>query len=132
MEVTPRERQISKEYMKEFFVAMLAYVIVIIGAFSLIARTDVAWQRWLLALLPMIPLLFALRALIRYLHRIDEYQQRIQYNSFAVSAAATAFVTFTLGLLENVGMPQLSMVWVLPMICFFWMIANIWQTWWHK
>ena len=83
------------------------------------AHADAPW-RYALAVLPMIPAMLALVAFLRFFGRIDELQRRIHEQAFAFSFGATAIITFTYGLLENVGLPRLNWIWVWPIMCIAW------------
>lgn len=126
MASTQNERQIGKQYLREFLPAMLGYVVLLPLAIWLMETIEMGWVRYLIAALPVVPILFALRAMVRHLGRIDELQQRMQLQAFAFAAGATSIVTFTIGLLENAGFPQISLIWVLPMTIAFWGLATAW------
>ncbi len=125
---TAREKKIGRQYVTSFVTAMVAYVVVLVLSIWLVGMVEQNWMKWLIVVLPVIPIGFALRSFMRYLGQIDEYQQRIQVRSIGFAAGATAIVTFTMGLLENVGLPALSMIWVLPMLVAFWGIASVWNS----
>jgi hypothetical protein len=112
--------QPDREFTRNFFLAMGVYVIlVVLSAWLLKQTTDPLW-RFVVAILPMLPLIFGLRSFIRYLGRIDELQQRIQLQAIGFAAGATAMLTLTYGFLENAGLPRLSMIFVFPLLCFLW------------
>ena len=121
---TNKEKEISRQYTRDFLISMVAYSIVLIASLWAMRRIESGWMVWVLAVLPVIPILFALRVFLRYLSQIDELQQRMQLQAFGFAAGATAIVTLTLGLLENAGLPRISMVWVMPMIVAFWGLAS--------
>jgi hypothetical protein len=77
----------------------------------------------MVAVLPMIPTVLALLALIRFLGRMDELQRRIHFDAIAFAAGGAAILTFTWGLLENAGFPHLSLIWVLPLMAALWGIG---------
>lgn len=113
----------ARSYVKEFGGAMLAYVIVLPISIALIqAHPHAAW-RVPLALAPVVPAAFALWAVIRFAARLDELQRRIQFEAVVFSSGVTALLTFSYGFLENVGLPQLSVLWVLPLMVALWGIG---------
>jgi hypothetical protein len=122
----------SKSYAIEFGSSMLAYVILLPICVSINERfPDSAW-RFVLALVPIVPLFFALVAMLRFFGRIDELARRIHFDGFAVAAGVTGLATFAYGMLENVGMPSLSMVWVLPFTIAVWGITTAISTWRYR
>ncbi|MBP7961687.1 MAG: hypothetical protein KBG20_12850 [Caldilineaceae bacterium] len=115
----------TRRYMRQFIPAMIAYSIVLVAAMWLLDRLgDGSLWRIPVAVLPMIPIGFALRAYLIFLNGADELQRRIQLNGFAFAAGATGMVTLTYGFLENAGFPMLSWVWIFPMIIAFWGIGS--------
>lgn len=110
----------ARAYMIEFGSAMAAYVVVLIVSLLVIEQNPQAPWRYLLALAPVVPAFFALLAFVRFLGRMDELQRRIQLEALGLSFGATAILTFAYGFLENVGFPQISYIWILPLMVVLW------------
>ena len=104
----------------QFWLAMLAYVLVLVVSVALIQRDPQSPWRYALAVAPVVPAFFALLAFIRFLGRMDELQRRIQLEAIGLSFAATSMLTFTYGFLEDVGFPSLSYGWILPLMVMLW------------
>jgi hypothetical protein len=114
----------SKAYVVEFGSAMLAYAIVLPVTMLLVAHyPDSSW-RFAFALLPVVPLCFALGAMLRFFGRIDELARKIHLEAFAAAEGVTGIATFAYGMLQNVGLPPLNLVWVLPFTIAVWGIAS--------
>ena len=126
---TSKDQSISKTYVRELLTAMLAYAVVCVVSVSLLQHgPSEAWWRIPLALTPMIPIFFALRAFLRFFHRIDELQKRIQLEAFALSFGATCVVTFSYGLLEYAGFPALNWTFVPSFMIALWGIGSVITT----
>jgi len=76
--------------------------------------------RIVIALLPMIPALFAMWAAIRYFRGLDELQRRIQLEGLALGFLSTCVIFLTWGFLQNAGLPHADVIWVTPVLVFFW------------
>lgn len=113
----------TKEYLMGFGSSMFIYVIAVLASITLLQRFPETPFKILIAVAPVIPILFALRAFLRYLNSIDELQQRIQMNAIAFAAGATGIATFTYGFMENAGFPQLSWIWIFPLMIALWGLA---------
>jgi hypothetical protein len=114
----------AQEYTRNFLLAMFGYtVFVLLSVWLLKQMPDTPW-RYLIAIVPMLPLFFALRAYLRYLDRMDELQQRIQLQAVSFAAGATGMLTLTYGFLEGVGLPSLSYVWIFPLLIALWRLAT--------
>ena len=120
-----KDQPVSKTYTREFLSAMITYAVVLLVSVSLLnTGPSEAWWRIPLALTPIIPIFFALRAFLRYFHRIDELQKRIQLEAFALSFGVTCIVTFSYGLLENAGFPALNWTWVPTFMMVSWGVGS--------
>ena len=118
----------AKTYVRQFIPAMIVYSLAVIGS-GLFIRGEHLWAfKLFFALLPVVPMLFALRAYLRYVNAMDELQQRIQLNAVSFAAGATGFITFTYGFLENVGAPLLSWVLIFPLMIVVWGLAVAFYT----
>ena len=112
--------------------AMLAYLMVLVGAIVVIqANPDAEW-RYYVAALPVVPAVFALLVFVRALTRLDDIQARIQVLAFGASVGATALLTFGYAFFEGVGMPHLSPAYVLPVMGILWGVATAFFTWRYK
>ena len=108
----------------EFGLAMLAYLMVLVGSVTVLQANPAASWRYVVAVLPVIPAGLVLWIFVRALMRLDEMQKRIQMQAFGFSLGATALLTFGYGFLEGVGLPHLSWTFVLPMIAITWGIGT--------
>ena len=118
------QKQVLKRYYREFTLSMGAYVLVLILATSLLKRLELSRTvQIILALAPVIPIVFVVAAILRAMQDSDELIQRIQLQAVAFSAIATGLITFSYGFLENVGFPDFPTIWVLPMMFALWGVS---------
>lgn len=117
-------KQATRSYLIEFGGAMLAYAVTLVVALLLVEAHPHAPWRYAVVVAPVIPICFALLAVIRALGRMDELQRRIQLNALGFGFGATAIITFTYGFLELVGFPKVSYLWVLPLMVALWGIGG--------
>ena len=113
-------RMLQRRYLREFLPAMLGYVIVLPVSITLLLRVDmsVAWKA-VVALLPVVPMVFVVRAMLRHMLRQDELQQRVELRAVAITCAVIGMASFSLGFLQNVRVlpsPPWAMLWVLPLM----------------
>jgi hypothetical protein len=118
----------ARSYNIEFGLSMLAYVILLPITMTLIERFPDALWRYAVAIVPVIPLIFALIAMLRFFSRIDELARKIHLDSCAAAAGITAIAAFAYGMLENVGLPCLNMVLVTPFTIAAWGITTFIAT----
>ncbi len=118
------QKEVQKRYFKEFFTSMSVYIVVLIASAVTLNVTEFPKAAQIvIALLPVIPIIFVVLAISRALRDSDELQQRIQLQAIAFSAMLTGLLTFSYGFLENIGFPPFSAIWVLPAMFLFWGIG---------
>jgi hypothetical protein len=104
----------------EIGLALLAYMMFLIGSVTVLrANPDASW-RYIVAVVPVAPAAMVLFLFARRLSRLDELQRRIHAEALGFSLAATALITFAYGFLEGAGMPHLNWTFVLPLMAILW------------
>lgn len=114
------EKQITRTYLREFFGAMLVYVLLLVAANRLGRPMDDGLTRTLALASPMIGVLLVIWAIARHFRRVDEFIRLYTLENMAIAAAVTGGLTFTYGFLENSGYPLLSMFIVMPVMFGIW------------
>lgn len=112
-------------YQRRFWIAIIVYTVLIIVSAQWLKTLENDVLRLGVALLPIIPILFGMGAFLAYLRQMDELQRRIEFEAFGFSLGLTGIVTFTLGLMENAGLPHFSLIWVFPMMIAFWGVGQV-------
>lgn len=69
--------------------------------------------RFLWAGLPVIPALWIVRAVVRHVHRVDDYQRLLLVQSLGVGFAIAMIAAVTAGLLGGAGLPMQSAGWAI-------------------
>ncbi len=115
-----------------FGLAMVAYLMMLVGAIMVIqANPDAQW-RYYVAIVPAVPAVVGLVIFIRALMRLDDVHARIQLYALGLSLGAAALITFGYGFLEGAGLPHLPPVFVLPLMAIFWGVGTAFFTWRYR
>src|SRR5690606_31140639 len=122
----------TRRYVIHFGSAMAAYAVVLTISILLIQAYEDAWWRYFVAVAPVVPIIFAVMAVVRRVRTLDELQQRIQLEALAFAFACTAVLTFTYGFLELVGLPHLDWLWVLPLMSVLWAVGLAIASWRYR
>ena len=117
------QQSAARAYTRELGLAMAAYVIVVLVSIKFVGDLEQPIKT-LVALTPLVPAALALTAYLRFLSRMDELGRRIQLEALAFGFGAAGMLTFAYGFLENAGFPQLSYVFVFPLMIFLWGIGG--------
>ncbi len=116
-------RGAGRAYIRRFVPAMVGYVVLLLAAIALVSRFPTVWWRFPVMIVPLVPLVFVVRAVARFLVDTDELQRRIQLEALAVAFGAGSVLTFGYGLLQGVGLPALSWLWVWPVYAVCWLVG---------
>ncbi len=117
-----------------------------LNAWAFVAVAVAAFARWLLqhhhewsgpvqaaiALAPLVPSLFYVRSIARWMEGMDELQRRIQLEACLMASLATVFLTTGLSLLEGAGVLlsarlQHGLGWegTFGVLVVFYLVANV-------
>ena len=119
-------RPVHRRYLGRFVPAMAGYC-ALIGLYGwLVPRTDSIALRTLLALLPMVPVVLAMRAIALVIREQDELERQIDLQALAAAAVLTSCGFLSFGLLLSAGvLPGVpaALVALLVLPCFFWVFG---------
>lgn len=115
----------SRKYtLRMLIIAVIYIVTVVISVRALQQNPSTPWK-YVLALLPMMPAIVVPMAVVSLLREIDELQKKIQLEALAFGFAGGAVLTLSYGFLQNAGLPQLSWIWVWPVMAGCWVAGMI-------
>ena len=117
-------RPVYRQYMKSFIPAMSAYVVVLIVSILLLQKLGPSapiYVRIALALSPVIPIVFACLAIMRFVRDSDELERKIELEAIALSSLFTGLIFMCLGFLASSKLIYLNgamvAIWVFPSLC---------------
>jgi hypothetical protein len=116
----------------EFGLAILAYLMVLVGSVVVVQANPEAGWRYYVVVLPVAPAAFVVWLFLRALARLDERQKRIQMQAFGFALGSTALITFGYGFLEGAGLPHLNWTYVLPLIALLYGLGAAIFTWRYR
>jgi hypothetical protein len=108
----------GRRYLAQLFVLMVVYVAVLFGAIAIVnAMHPTGALRYAILLVPLVPVVLLVPAILRYFVETDEFERRVMTESLAIAAAVTALLAVTYGFLEVAGLPRPSawMTWIVLM-----------------
>ena len=117
----------QRPYVWRFIGGMIGYAILLIISLLIIGSEVVenTAVSVLITLIPMLPLLYAMSAVVRNVRQQDELAQRIHLEAILITALITGGVTFSYGLLEAASfVPSLPMTVVAPFMIIVWGVTN--------
>lgn len=72
------------------------------------------WQAVLIALIPIVPILMSIRAVLVFHRSMDELHKQIAMEATIIAFFLVGLGSFSYGFLQGVGFPQLDVIWVFP------------------
>ena len=122
-------KQVMRRYLREFFLAMGMYVVILIVSVTLLKNYEFprVWQI-IIAIAPALPVIFVIVAMMRLLKDSDELQQRVNLLATTFSAVLTGLFTFSYGFLENIGFPKFPTFAFFPMLFMLWGLGRAYFT----
>ncbi len=114
-----------KNYVQKLVGAIALYIATLVLSVWLLNNLDESPWRIVAAILPVFPIILGTLAFVRFFGEMDELQKRIQLYAMAFSFGVVGMLTLTYGLLQNVGLPQVSFIAVLPAMIALWGLGYV-------
>jgi len=114
-----KNSQLKWRYYREMAMALLSYTALLAASARFGRPPPDSLLRTAVLFSPMLGFLGMIWAIARQVACIDEYQRKFLLETWAITGALTAAITFSYGFLETAGYPQLSMfsVWMIMGTC---------------
>jgi hypothetical protein len=100
-------------YLRDFLPGIVGYLVVLVVVLRFGNLDGTSGWRYLWAVLPVVPMLWVLRAVSRHLRRVDDYQQRLLLRGLGVGFAVAMFSAVTVGFLGIAGMDMRLSGWII-------------------
>lgn len=107
------DRARDRAYSRDFWPGMLGYVVVLTAVIIWGHLDGHSSWRYLWALLPVVPALWIVRAVVRQVTRIDDYQRLLLLRGLAVGFAIAMIASLTVGFLGVAGLALPGAGWII-------------------
>ena len=121
-------RAVQRRYMREFFPAMAGYVLLLLVSLVLLKHVHAVPLRVVIVLLPVLPVVFVVRAMVRLVLASDELERRLQLEAISIASMSVGLLSFAAAFLQGAGLLPIDngLMWVLPALFAAYGIANWW------
>ena len=121
-------RTAQRRYIREFFPAMAAYVLLLFASQALLKHEHSTALTVLLVLLPVLPIVFVVRAMVRLILASDELERRLQLEAISIASMSVGLLSFAAAFLRGAGLLPIdnALMWVLPALFAAYGMANWW------
>jgi hypothetical protein len=106
------DRQRSRRYQLEFWPGIVGYCVVLTAVLLWGDLDGTSPWRFLWAVLPVLPALLVVRAVVRHIRRIDDYQRLLLLEGLAVGFALAMVASVTIGFLGLAGLAVPAAGWI--------------------
>ena len=121
-----------KLYLQEFLAAMALFGVSVWISRMLLHSSVSGQTRIWIALLPAVPTMLVILAMVRRVARLDELQRRIELEAIVVASLLVGMASFVVGFLVEAHVLQISIISVFPtMICVY-AFAQTWAAWRYR
>jgi hypothetical protein len=130
-------RAVHKRYLREFIPAILIYMLLVYLSVRWLRSVDGTVARAAVTLLPVLPIAFIIRAMVRAIRGQDELERRTDLESISIGGAIGGFGFFSYGMLINAGVLQAPpaqsvAIWVLPVLMFGYGAVKCCMTFYYR
>lgn len=108
------------------------YAVLLVAALLLATTMPESPWRFAVMLLPVPALVLIVRAVALYLREADELQARILLESLGIGFAGGSLITFTWGLMQAAGAPDVSWMMVFPVYAACWVVGRVVAGWRYR
>jgi hypothetical protein len=115
----------KRKYRLRMLLSMTIYVALVYVSVRWLHKGPAAPWKYIIAVMPMLPVFFVPVFVVQFLHNLDELQRKLQLEALGFAFAASALASLTYGFLENAGLPHLNWVWVWPIMGGFWITGML-------
>ena len=126
------ERKAGIAYSIRFGVGAVLYSVGVLAGLRWARFLEDNPWRFAVVLLPMVGVAVCAWAMMRLSQELDEMQARKMLDALVISAAGTVITSIAYSLLEEVGAPRVSLIWVSAVWAFFFGIGMLWSTWRYR
>jgi hypothetical protein len=121
-------RAAQRGYVREFLPAMAAYMVLLFASQMLLRQVHAVPLRVLVVLLPIVPIVFVVRAMVRLVLASDELERRLQLEAISIASMSVGLLSFAAAFLRGAGLLPVdnALMLVLPALFAAYGIASWW------
>jgi hypothetical protein len=121
-------RAVHRRYLREFFPAIASYFILLFASLSMLKYVHETSLKFLIALLPVLPIVFVIRAMVHFVADSDELERRVQLEAICIASLSVGLLSFAAAFLRAAGLLLIdnALMLVLPALFAFYGVSLVW------
>jgi hypothetical protein len=104
---------------------MTLYTIALVISIRWLHHNPEAPWKYAIAVFPVLPVLWVPVAAVRFFREMDELQKQMHLEALAFGFVGAGVLSLTYGFLQNGGLPEVSWVWVWPVMCVCYVVGLV-------
>ncbi|GER06071.1 hypothetical protein GCM10007972_08120 [Iodidimonas muriae] len=114
-------------YKRRITIGFVLYTLAVFGANWMANNIEIPRLALVaLALVPMIPALLVVRAILSFAKSWDEFQRKLAFEALLISVLVVGCGSFAWGFIEGIpDMPRLPAIWIMPALFGVYALARI-------
>ena|SRR5690348_4298172 len=124
--------QARQLYLREFLAAMAIFGGSVWAYKWLLERGLSGQMKVWAALLPAVPMMLVILAMVRRVGRLDELERRIELEAVVVASLLVGMASFVVGFLVEAHILRVSIITVFPTMLCVYAFAQSWAAWRYR
>jgi len=124
--------QYPPHVIRQIFLAAVIFFVFLFGSQWLLNQDYSQSYQFLIALAPAVPAAWLAISIASAISQLDELQRRIQLEGIGIGFGGSVIITLTYALLVQVGIPQISWMFVPLLMVLLWGIGKLWTMWKYR
>ncbi len=130
--MAPPIARAPRRYFIEFNGALILYIAAVVIRGEYAAGIADPFLKTVVIVSPIVPVLLAALAVLRFYRGIDEYHRLQLLEALAIAAGGAGVISICWSFLEDLGLPHLSIAYTWPLIAAIWGLVAIYMGWRDK
>ncbi len=124
--------QYPAHVIRKIVLSGMLFILVLLGSQWLLNEDINQTYQTLVALAPALPAVWLAYTIGSAIAQLDELQRRIQLEAIGIGFGGSVVATLIYALLVQVGVPQISWMFVPLLMLLFWAIGKLWTMWKYR
>ena len=124
--------QYPPNIVRQVFLSAVIFFVFLFGSQWLLNQDFSQSYQFLIALAPAVPAAWLAISIASAITQLDELQRRIQLEAIGIGFGGSVIITLTYALLVEVGIPQISWMFVPLLMVLLWAVGKLWTMWEYR
>lgn len=116
----------------QIIISAVLFFIIFLGSQWMLNQEFTQPYQYLIAVAPAVPAAWLAYSIASAISQLDELQRRIQLEAIGIGFGGSVLISITYALLAQVGVPQISWMFVPLLMVLLWGIGKLWTMWKYR